>query len=66
MGNVFFTISFYIFMRAFEVLFVDHKDRKWYKLTIKIIAIAVLYSAFASMIFFYFNKVHLLGFDPAK
>jgi hypothetical protein len=64
MGNVMFAISAYIFMRAFEVLFADHGDKPWYKLTIRIIACAVLYTAVASMIWFYFEGLHLLGFDP--
>jgi len=64
MGNVLFAISAYIFMRAFEVLFSDQGDKTWYKLTIRIIACAVLYTAVASMIWFYFEGLHLLGFDP--
>jgi|GEM_PF-540183 len=64
MGNVLFAISAYIFMRAFEVLFADQGDKAWYKLTIRIISCAVLYTAVASMIWFYFEGLHLLGFDP--
>lgn len=64
MGNVMFAISAYIFMRAFEVLFAAQGDKPWYKLTIRIIAFAVLYTAVASMIWFYFEGLHLLGFDP--
>jgi hypothetical protein len=64
MGNVMFAISAYIFMRAFEVLFADQGDKPWYKSTVRIIACAVLYTAVASMIWFYFEGLHLLGFDP--
>jgi hypothetical protein len=64
MGNVLFAISAYIFMRAFEVLFADLRDKPWYKLTIRIIACAVLYTAVASTVWFYFEGLHLLGFDP--
>ena len=64
MGYVFFAISAYIFMRAFEVIFSDQKEAKWYKKSIRGIGCAVLYAAVAAMIFFYFNGIHLLGFDP--
>lgn len=64
MGYALFAISAYIFMRAFEVLFSDEREAKWYRTATRIIAIAVLYTAVASMIWFYFNWVHLLGFDP--
>jgi hypothetical protein len=64
MPYVLFSISAYIFMRAFEVIFSDQKETQWYKLTIRIIGCAVLYTAIAAMIWFYFNGVHLLGFDP--
>jgi hypothetical protein len=64
MGYVLFSISTYIFMRAFEVIFSDQKDTRWYRRTIRIIGCVVLYTATAAMIFFYFEGVHLLGFDP--
>ena len=64
MGNVLFTISAYIFMRAFEVIFSGEKDQAWYKRTIAVVACAVLYTSVASMIWFYNNGLHLLGFDP--
>ena len=64
MGNVFFAISAYIFMRAFEVIFADQKKTVWYNRTIRIIGCVVLYTAVASMIWFYFEGIHLLGFDP--
>ncbi len=64
MENVFFAISAYIFMRAFEVILSGQKDSAWYKRTIMVIGCAVLYTAVASMIWFYFNGIHLLGFDP--
>jgi hypothetical protein len=64
MGYALFSISAYIFMRAFEVLFSDQKERIWYKRSIRGIALAVLYTAVAAMLWFYFNGIHLLGFDP--
>jgi hypothetical protein len=64
MGNVLFAISAYIFMRAFEVVFSGEKDQVWYRRTITVIACAVLYTSVAAMIWFYFNGLHLLGFDP--
>jgi hypothetical protein len=66
MGYALFAISAYIFMRAFEVVFCSQKDSVWYKRTIIVVGCAVLYTAVASMIFFYFNGIHLLGFDPSK
>jgi len=64
MGNALFAISAYIFMRAFEVLFTRQKEKTWYKGVIGVIAVAVMYTAVASMIWFYRNDLHLLGFDP--
>ena len=64
MGYVFFAISAYVFMRAFEVVFSEQKNAPWYKKTIRIVGCAVLYSAVAAMIWFYFNGLRLLGFDP--
>lgn len=64
MGYVLFSISAYIFMRAFEVVFADQKAAPWYKTVVRLIGCAVLYTAVAAMIFFYFNGIHLLGFDP--
>jgi len=64
MSYVLFAVSAYIFMRAFEVIFSGSKDNVWYKRTIQGIGCAVLYTAVASMILFYFNGLHLLGFDP--
>jgi len=64
MGYALFAVSAYIFMRAFEVVFSDRKDNKWYRTAIRTIGCAVLYTSAASMIWFYFNGIHLLGFDP--
>ena len=64
MGYPMFAISAYIFMRAFEVTFSGKKETSWYKRSIAGIGCAVLYTAVASMICFYFNGIHLLGFDP--
>jgi len=64
MGYTFFTISAYVFMRAFEVLFKGREDMPWYKVCVKIIAVGVLYSGLATMIWLYFHNILLLGFDP--
>jgi hypothetical protein len=64
MGNALFAISAYIFMRAFEVLFAGQKGKAWYKGVIGVVAVAVMYAAAATMIWFYRNDLHLLGFDP--
>ena len=64
MGNVVFAVSAYIIMRAFEVLCAGQKEKLWYRRTIAVIACAVLYTSVAAMVYFYFNGIHLLGFDP--
>jgi hypothetical protein len=64
MGYALFSISAYIFMRAFEVMFSDQRERTWYKRSIRAIAISVLYTSVATMLWFYFSGIHLLGFDP--
>ena len=64
MENVFFAISAYIFMRAFEVLCSGQKNRVWYQRTMPVIACAVLYTSVAAMLVFYFKDLHWLGFDP--
>jgi len=64
MGNVLFAISGYIFMRAFEVIFAAQKEKAWFRRSMTVIGCVVLYTAVASMIWFYFNGIHLLGFDP--
>jgi hypothetical protein len=62
MSYVFFAVSAYIFMRAFEVIFSGQKEKRWYRYTLRIIGILVLYTAVAAMLIFYFEKLHLLGF----
>ena len=64
MGYALFAISAYIFMRAFETIFSAQKEESWHKRTIMLIGCAVLYTAVAAMSCFYFNNLHLLGFDP--
>jgi hypothetical protein len=63
MNYVFFAVSAYIFMRAFEVIFADQQKKQWYKTTSKIIGIIVLYTAVSAMLIFYFTKLRLLGFS---
>jgi hypothetical protein len=62
MNYVFFTVAAYIFMRAFEVVFIDQQKKHWYKNASKIIGIIVLYTAVAGMLVFYFEKLRPLGF----
>ena len=62
MDYVFFAVSAYIFMRAFEVIFSNQQKKRWYKNTSRIIGIFVLYTAIAAMLVFYFGKLRLLGF----
>lgn len=64
MGYTFFAISAYIFMRAFEVIFKGQEKKSWYNICVRIIGVGVLYSGLATMIWLYFNGIHLLGFDP--
>jgi len=62
MSYTFFAICAYIFMRAFEVLLADQKDKRWYKIAIRIVAAAVIYTAIAGMLVFFF-KLRPLGFE---
>jgi hypothetical protein len=62
MDYVFFAVSAYIFMRAFEVIFSGQQKKRWYRNTSRIIGIFVLYTAVAAMLVFYFGKLRLLGF----
>jgi hypothetical protein len=50
-------------MRAFEVIFSDQQKKRWYKNTVRIIGILVLYTAIAAMLVFYFAKLRPLGFE---
>jgi len=63
MNYVFFAVSAYIFMRAFEVIFSGQKEKQWYRYTSRIIGVLVLYTAVAAMLIFYFEKLRLLGFE---
>ena len=63
MDYVFFAVSAYIFMRAFEVIFTNQHKKRWYKNTSRIIGVFVLYTAIAAMLVFYFHKLRLLGFE---
>lgn len=64
MAYTLFTVCAYVFMRAFEVLFADRKDQRWYRIAIGVVAAAVLYAAAAGMLGFYFNSFRALGFKP--
>lgn len=63
MNYTFFAVAAYIFMRAFETIFSDQKNKHWYKTAIKVIGWVVLYGAVAALISFYI-KAPLLGYDP--
>ena len=63
MVYTFFAICAYILMRAFEVLFADKKDARWYTITTRIIAAFVLYAALSGMLVCYFSGLEPLGFS---
>jgi uncharacterized membrane protein len=63
MNYTFFAIGCYIVMRAVPVLFEDQAQQKWYKVTLKVIALITLYAGLASVIVWY-KEMNLLGFDP--
>lgn len=62
MNYTFFAIGCYIVMRAVPVLFEDRAGQRWYKITLKAIALVTLYAGLASLIVWY-GKVNLLGFS---
>ena len=62
MNYVFFAVAAYIFMRAFEVIFSEQQQQRWYINTSRIIGILVLYTAVAAMLVIYFEKLRPLGF----
>ena len=64
MGYTFFTVCAYVFMRAFEVVFSGQKNKTWYKRTLFVIGLFVMYAALAAMLFFYLGDVRFLGFTP--
>ena len=59
-----FAISCYIILRGLQVLFEDDKDKRWYKTTIRIWTVVMLYAALASLIIFC-AEIPFLGFDGA-
>jgi len=65
MNYTLFAIACYIVMRGLQVLFVEYLDQMWYKVVIKSVTVAMLYTALASLVVWY-EKVNLLGFDPTK
>jgi hypothetical protein len=64
MGYTLFTVSVYVLMRAFEVVFADKKNKGWYKNSIKVIGSLAIYAALAALLSFYFSGIQLLGFKP--
>jgi hypothetical protein len=65
MNYTLFAIACYIVMRGMQVLFEESLKKKWFKITIKIITIVMIYAALASIIVWY-QEIHLLGFSPSK
>lgn len=63
MNYVLFSIAAYIFMRAFQVALSDKAEARWYRISIKIVAILVLYTAVAAMVVFYVEGLAPLGFS---
>jgi hypothetical protein len=61
MNYTFFAIACYIVLRAFQVLFEEKSKKKWYRNSVKVIALITLYSGFASLLVWYL-EIHLLGF----
>jgi hypothetical protein len=64
MGYTLFTVSVYVLMRAFEVVFADKKNKPWYKTSIKVIGLLAIYAALSALLSFYFSGIQLLGFKP--
>lgn len=64
MNYVFVAIGAYIFMRAFETVFADEKEKPWCKRALRVIGLVVLYVAASSIVVWYAPPVWLLGFDP--
>lgn len=60
-----FAISCYIILRGLQVLFDEQKNGKWYKITIKVWTVIMLYAALVSLIVFYgeLAKIPFLGFE---
>ena len=60
-----FAISCYIILRGLQVLFEDHKNKRWYRTTITVWTVFMLYAALASLIIFYI-EIPFLGFDAGE
>ncbi len=65
MNYTFFAIGCYIIMRALQVLFEEHMQKKWVKILIKVVTIITLYAALVSLVVWY-KEIQLLGFDPGR
>ena len=65
MNYALFAIACYIVMRGLQVLFEEFAPKTWYKIMIKSVTVVMLYAALASLVNWY-EKIHLLGFDPTK
>lgn len=65
MNYTLFAIACYIVMRGLQVLFEEQAQKTWYKVLIKSVTVVMLYAALASLVNWY-EKIHLLGFDPTK
>ena len=65
MNYTLFAIACYIVMRGIQVLFEEQAQKTWYKVLIKSVTVVMIYAALASLVNWY-EKIHLLGFDPTK
>jgi hypothetical protein len=65
MNYTFFAIGCYIVMRGARVLLEDYKAKRWYKILMAVLALAVIYAGISSLIVWY-KELPLLGFSPSK
>ena len=66
MAYVLFSVSAYIFMRAFEVTFSSKQDAVWFKRTRSVIGLLVLYTAIASMLLLFCFRSFSLEVLPSR
>ncbi|MGA2143018.1 MAG: hypothetical protein ABSG94_11445 [Brevinematales bacterium] len=62
MDYTFFAIACYIVMRAFRQIFEEYREKTWFKIIYKIIAVATCYAGLAAILVWFF-QIRLLGFD---
>jgi hypothetical protein len=60
-------IGCYIVMRALQVLFEEHLQKRWCKIVIKTVTVITLYVGLASVAGWYTGEtIPFLGFNPQK